>query len=99
MVSRISIEKTIASIERRRLEVEKNRSIFQFETAFFMPLFAILFLVTYFSKSGYTKMLFYIITIIFIVADLIYSVLEYQRLLKKQEKLERLIHERFGREF
>jgi len=98
MVKREELEKIISAIERRRLAVEEKRTVFQFETAFFMPLFALLFLVTYFSKNEAAKMFLYILTIFLIILDLIYSVIVYKQLLKKQEKLEELIHKKVGME-
>jgi len=99
MASKTELEKIVVAIEKRRLDVEKKRSVFQIETAFFMPLFALLFLVTYFSKSADMKMFFYILTIVLIAADLIYSAIVYRQLLKKQAKLEKLIRNKLGQDF
>jgi positive regulator of sigma E activity len=92
MVKKEELEAILTSIEKRRLGVEEKRTLFQFETAFFIPLFTLLFLVTYFSKNYGVKTIFYFITIALIVADLIYSVLIYKELSEKQMKLEEMIH-------
>ncbi len=96
MVKKEEIEGLIAAIEKRRIAIESKRTMFQFETAFFIPLIALLFLVTYFSASKLVKVCFFALTILLIVADLIYSVFMYFDLTKKQKKLEKLIHEKIG---
>ena len=90
------LEAMIAAIEKRRLAIEGKRTMFQFETAFFIPLLALLFLVTYFSKSNEVKMTLYIFTIVLIVADLIYSIIVYRDLTAKQKKLEEVIRRKIG---
>ena len=96
MVKKGEIEGLIASIEKRRLSIESKKTLFQFETAFFIPLLALLFLVTYISKSPIIKIFFFLITIALIVADLVYSIVIYIDLNKKQKKLERLIDEKIS---
>jgi len=98
MINRTELEALIASIEKRRLAVEEKRTLFQFETAFFIPLFALLFLVTYFSRSDTVKLFFYLLTIILIVADLVYSIILYRDMTEKQKRLEEVISEKLGRE-
>ena len=96
MVTKVEIEKLISKIEKRRLAVEEKRSILQFETAFFLPLFGLLFLVTYFSTNEAIKIFFYILTILLIIADLIYSLMLFKDLSDKQKRLEEIIHEKLG---
>lgn len=94
MVKKGEIEGMIAAIEKRRLSVESKKTLFQFETAFFIPLLALLFIVTYISKSPAVKTCFFLLTIALIVADLIYSIIVYKDLNKKQKSLEKLIDEK-----
>jgi hypothetical protein len=96
MIKKGELEVLIATIEKRRIGIESKRTLFQFETAFFIPLLALLFLVTYFSKSEGIKMCFYLITIILIVADLVYSMVVYKDLTEKQKNLEKLIHSKLS---
>lgn len=98
MVRVRELETLIAKIERRRLDIEEKRTLFQFETAFFIPLFAILFLISYFAESPGVKLGFYLFTIVLIVADLVYSIFIYRDLSKKQKKLETLIDSKMSEE-
>lgn len=93
------LETLIAAIEKRRLNIEQKRTVFQFEIAFFIPLFALLFIITYFSESSAVKMFFFILTIILIVVDLVYSITIYKDITDKQNKLEELIHQKLGDAF
>jgi uncharacterized membrane-anchored protein len=96
MVKRFELEAILATIEKRRIAIESKRTFFQFEAAFFIPLLALLFLVSYFSQSNAVKMGFYVLTIVLIVADLVYSVLVYRDLTDKQKNLEKLIHKKIS---
>jgi len=99
MSKKSELEGLIAAIEKRRLAVEDKRMLFQFETVFFLPLFALLFLVTYLSKSDPIKLFFYLLTIILIIADLIYTALLYKDMEDKQRRLEGLINEKLGQAY
>jgi len=96
MVKESELKALIAAIEKRRMAVEAKRSIFQIETAFFLPLFAVLFMVTFFSSSDKVKFVFFILTIILITIDVIYTLMTYRELSSKQKSLEKLIHEKLG---
>ncbi len=86
----------LSAVEKRRMAIEEKRTLFQFELAFFIPLFALLFIVTYFSQSDAVKLFFFILTIIFIIIDLVYSILLYRDVTEKQKRLEKVIHEKLG---
>ncbi len=98
MVKKTEVELVIAAIEKRRLKIEEKRSLFQFEMAFFIPIFALLFLVTHFSQDESIKLFFYIVIVLLIVADLVYSILIYKDIVQKQQRLEQVIHEKIGAE-
>ena len=96
MADKTEVELVIAAIEKRRLKIEEKRSLFQFEMAFFVPIFALLFLITHFSADESIKLFFYIVIVLLIIADLVYSIIIYKEIVDKQQKLEQVIHEKIG---
>ena len=96
MVNEQNLKSVIAAIEKRKLGIESKRSLFHVETVFFLPLFAILLVVTLFSENEYIKMLFFYLIIVLITIDVIYSIYGYILLNKKQKGLEELIHKKLG---
>lgn len=85
------VEKAFALIEKENLLIEKKRSLLTFEMAFFFPLFALLFIVSNFSEESSIKYFFFFTTIVLIAADIVYSVLVYLEIQKRQKELERII--------
>ena len=85
------IENALALIERRKLSIEKRKSLLNFEMAFFFPLFAFLFVLTFFSKIPSLRIAFFCLSIALIVLDLVYSVFIYLEINKKQKELEEFI--------
>lgn len=96
MTEKKEIDNLLNAVEKRRMAVEEKRTLFQFELAFFLPLFALLFIITYFSENNTIKLFFFIIAVIFIIADLVYSIILYKDLTVKQKNLEKLILEKIG---
>lgn len=88
---RKNFEKAFTIIERENLLIEKKRSLLSFEMAFFFPLFALLFLVTSFAAGNFLKLFFYVLTLAFIVTDMIYSFIVYKEIAKRQKELEKII--------
>ncbi|MBW3023199.1 hypothetical protein KY308_03780 [Candidatus Woesearchaeota archaeon] len=88
------LSNVLALIEKRKLSIEKKRSLLNFEMAFFFPLFALLFFIMYVSTEETVKMVFFTLTIVIIIADLIYSIFIYLGMHKKQKELDDIIYKK-----
>lgn len=87
-------EKAFTLIEKEKLIIEKRRTFLSFEMAFFFPLFALLFLLTSFAANSEAKLVFYLLTIAFILADLVYSFFIYSKIREKEKELEKVIEKK-----
>lgn len=89
-------EEVLAEIEKKRTEVSERMTFFQFENAFFLPLFALLFLISYISINSMVKLFFFIVVVVLVIADFVYSTVLFVRINQKQKDLDKLISKKLG---
>ncbi len=85
------LEELELDVEKYRVRVEERRSFLSFENAFFVPLFAILVLLSL-TKTR-TDIIYYmfLLAIALIIIDLVYSVVLYRRMNNKSKLLDAVI--------
>ncbi len=91
------LEEIELDIEKLKMGVEEKQSLLNFENAFFIPLFVVLFLLSFAKVYNGFEFYLFILAIILIMIDLVYSLVLYKRLEKRSKKLDRLIELKINR--
>ena len=84
----------VYKIELLRSKIEEKRDILAFENTFFLPLFVLLLFVSYSTMLNEVKIFLFMLTVLLIIIDLLYSFSLYSKIKRKQKDLEVMIKKR-----
>lgn len=85
------LEELEIGVEKFRMGLEKKESLLHFENAFFIPLFAVLILLSIIKTPTDVTLYLFILAIILVMIDLVYSLFIYKQLEKKSQRLDVMI--------
>ncbi len=81
-------------IARESIKLQERLLHMNFESTFFLPLFALLFFVSVYVANATLKFFFWLVAIIFVIIDLAYSIHAYYEIKDKQKRLQAMIDEK-----